>query len=397
MKKRLAFIPKWAKLMIPVGLLFFGFSLLFPAGFFAPASYLDDFCEYSASLAKNHTTSGTYLSMVVEPKSFDRPMGDTRDDFTSLYGVFRENKASFAGTVNAERSHTIFLPEVYGEDRNLAFLYVTTPGFTNVEYKGAWKHEYYPIQLMFKGVSKSPGTYSFCYLPRSYADVLLRKSGLELTTENYESLLGKTVDITIDGASYTWTIGDIYLEVNYYYEAVHETIGDFLLVYNRFPDDMKKQALFLLTDYGFQNKFITQYANGKYNFSDYEYFFGTNNIVTSTEVDQSVFAKMNAGGNLVGLSLLLALSLCFLVAGLVFTWLFAVPESLSGVVALAASAVLPLGIFALAFLFHRNWLWFSSFTRECYLFALLVTVLLVFIWFLMSSARRSKREGGLEK
>ena len=78
--------------------------------------------EYLADVAANHTVNGTYAGLMIEPKDgSSKKINNPYYEFHFLYGIFREGLATYVGTVNADRSHTVKLKEL-DEDINFSFL-----------------------------------------------------------------------------------------------------------------------------------------------------------------------------------------------------------------------------------------------------------------------------------
>lgn len=371
-------------------ILFFSLCLLIPAGALNSETDLENASYYYADVAKNHTIGGTYMSFIVEPKTSEDKLISTETEFRNLYGSFRESKVNFAGMINADKKNEILFPEVEN-DQNYSFLYVERAGFSNVEYQNAWKHEYYPIQLMFKGLHNSKGSYSFFYISQSDADILLDNEGLEKNIENYQSLLGRKTTIKFNGVDYIFTIADIYLETNYFYDALHEVAGKFFLGYNKFPNEFKKQAVFFLREYYYQNFYYLKYVKNNYKNSNFDFSIGKYNIKDNFVVDSTITNDIFSSKSQVLSVLFLVISVIFFLSSILL--LFTDFECLRKIfiyVFILISMFLPYLIFKIIFVKTKNVYIFSSFTFNIYLIYLIVELITLCCFGIYLSSRKKR-------
>lgn len=264
---------KTKQVLISCGLYFLAFTLFIPIGMLNKSTAIYDSAQYFSQVIRNNDDVN-YIAVSAEQKDEDEKMNSTPVEYRALYGAFGMRKINYAGTVNSDKSEKIVINEIDGED-NLSFLYCSV-GFSNKEYEGHYMHESYPLELMFYGItSRSGSDYSFIYISQTQANALLKnRKGLEpqdITPEQYESLLGQSVVLTIKGKAYSYTIGDIYYETNYFYDALHETMGSFILGYYFYPEGLKKQATFFMNSYEFQNKTHLNYSLNQYPTSKFNY------------------------------------------------------------------------------------------------------------------------------
>lgn len=353
---------------------------VFPSGQFSNSYQMENACNYLADIAENHTTNGIYTSLVVEPKNEQHKLLDPSVETYSTYGTFRENNANFAGTVNATKEHKILFPEI-GKESNYSFLYVEMPGFSNIEYKGAWKHSYYPLQLMFHGVHKNTGTFSFFYISESDARALLTERKLPHTKENFERLIGSTTTLIFDDQRLEWTIANIYLETNYFYEALKETMGDFFLGSRVYPEGFKKQSSYFLRNYSFQNRFYLNYCRGNYPLENYEYTINDFNIDDDFVVDQSVLNFLKeSSSNGVSISLIAILIIIYSIGFFLFIFFIKTNKpSFLQLILFDFSLFIPFIIFSIVYSFTKNLAIFSHFSCVIYSILTFVTIFSGFI------------------
>ena len=176
------------------------FSCCFISGAVNPSVKVEETAEYIAQIAKGHTKNKKYAPLIVEPNDkTEKKLIDSGRELYSLYGVFRENIASFASMVNADHTHSVKFKDIDTDD--LSFLYVTS-GFNTVEYHNHYKHEDYPLEVMFNRIAdpaiwQKPSFGSLLYISQSQANKFLDAENLDHTTENYKSLIKKHVLMSI--------------------------------------------------------------------------------------------------------------------------------------------------------------------------------------------------------
>ncbi len=226
---------------------------------------------YYSELIKNNDGI-KYLPLIVEQQDEKYGLADTATEFRSLYGAFGSRITNFAGTVNADKENKICFSDI--ETGNLSFIYANI-GFSNspekegTKYYGGYRHEFYPLHLLYKGTAnKKREDFSFLYLSQSQADKLIAAKE-EYNT--YDDLINESVDLEFNGEVYRWTIDNIYIEEDYFYDAVTNVMGEFLLGYRYYPEGFNKQATFFLNEHEYENKFFIDYATAAYSKSHYTY------------------------------------------------------------------------------------------------------------------------------
>ena len=374
------FYNKKTNIITILCLVFCSMFMLFPAGAMHSSTIIENTSEYIANVAENHTKSGKYLGLLIEPSKDDKKVNNPYYEFHSLYAIFREGMATYAGVANADRTHSVTITDI-GDGINYSFLSVDT-GFGVKEYyrndegEMVYKQEFYPLELMF--YSNHPmiiGSYSFIYISQSKADALLDKNGLEHTRINYQSLLNTLVNVNIDGVEYKFAIDNIYLEHNYFYEALHEVIGDFILGGQKYPNNIKRQGLFFLRNYFFQNKYFIEYATTLYSASDFSFSLLERNLVDNYNIDYSKVVFTINNKNVISTIflifsiLLLLVSLCLICFGIYEFNIY--HHLLTGGVLLG-----PYFIFWFIHLISKNAIWFSSFAVSSELWVALAFIII---------------------
>lgn len=196
-----------------------------------------------------------YLPLLIEEEDEKHKVPNTYNEFHALYGAFKESNITYVGSVNGDKEKNISVSNL-STFQDLSFVYAEY--FSNVEYKGHYKHQYYPLELMFYGHHTTYGktAFSFCYVSQSQADELIESNYFgDDEINNYEQLLDKVIYINFDGKEYPYMISNIYFEENYFYEGLNDAFGSFLIGYNRYPDGFRLQSCYFLREYTFQNLF----------------------------------------------------------------------------------------------------------------------------------------------
>lgn len=368
------------------------FSLCFVSGACSPSVKTEKTAEYVANIATNHTKNGLYTALIVEPNDkTEKKLIDTGTELYSLYGVFKENIASYASTVNADHTYDIRFRDI--ETSNLSYLYVTS-GFNSVPYHGHYKHEYYPLELMFMR-EKDPEIWgksnfdSLLYISQTQANKLLDLKGLEHTTDNYKNLLKTRIFLTTNGVEKEWQIEDIYLEQNYFYEAVNECAGEFVFAWssNAFLKGPKKQSLYFLSPYAFRNSFYFEYATTLYPQSDFDYKISDFNFTDNFKVDNSKLVFSINSNDAIGSTLILVLGITLAMSNFVIIY-FLLPEiRWWNHLIFGFSMIAPYLVFKLIFKLTGDVVCFSAFSTNANMIMLLSTI---FVYLVVLLLKRRK-------
>lgn len=259
-------------------LLFVSLSLTFVAGMFSKKTEFEVAGHEISEMVQNNTKDGEYSYMLVESVNEEKPLPRPYREYLYWYNVFGDSRNAFLGVVNGNKEHEANFAD-FNQDQLLTFVYADV--FSNVEYNGHWKHEYYHIELMFKGdhsYNYSGGDTSFCYITENQARVILKNENP--TLEEYESLIGTKLKIMMDGVSTSWHIGNIILENNDVTDAITKLFGNWVLSYIHFPTGFNKQFCYIYNKYDFQNMYKLEYLHTNFNNpNDYSITYGINNLI----------------------------------------------------------------------------------------------------------------------
>ena len=368
----------------------FSILSLFPFGAFSTETTIEKNAGYIADIAKKNPDAD-YINILVESNG-EATMPAPSIDFYALYGIFNisENKCTFAGTGNAEKEHTLTIDEI-PDCENLSILYAEAN--SNKEYKGHYKHDYYPLELMFKGATvKYNDAYSFCYISESQANRLLDEKGLQHTKENYESLIGKeNITFTCDDSdSRLYTIGNIFYETNYFYDGLRNVMGDFVMMSTSFPTGIKKQASFFLNKYSFQNKHYMNYICARFNSKDYSTKINQYNLSSSINESSAVnFFYLNSSANVVSW-MFAAVAIILFVLSIYIFWRAFEPRKPSNYIPFFIILFTPYLLFKYLFLITKNISLFSYLSSVSNV-AIIVIYSILFIVFLLNSIKQGKR------
>lgn len=378
--------PK-ASFIIPLVCIFCSILFIFPAGLFYSSTSIETTSEYIAEIAGNHTISGKYAAMMVEPNdSTTKTIRDSYDEFLYLYGIFREGLATYAEAVNSEKSHTVKISEL-NNNTNFSFFHIDR-GYGAEPYKDHYKTLTYPLEVMFSNRHPYDPKASFVYVSQSVADKLLDSEGKEHTDENYKNLIHTYITLEIDGKNTVYYIDNIYFETNYFYEALYEVMGDFIVGGAYYPPGVfKKQGLFFLRNYAYQNEYYIEYATSIYPSSDFQYSILERNLKDGFKVDYGKiqFFK-NTRYDFLSI-FLLVISILLLLFSLSILFFSKSALSLKKHIAVFASLFLPYFIFWIIHKLSNSTILFSSFSTISVLWFMLSFIFLYLVLFIVKYKR----------
>ena len=379
--------------IIIISLLFVSLLCLFPSGAVHSSSAVENTSEYLSDVAVNHTVNGQYVAMMVEPNdNTNKKVNNPYTEFHYLYGVFREGHATYAGAVNADKSHSITIKEI-DEDVSFSFLSVDS-GFGVKEYykdssnETVYKHEYYPLELMFYSDHPLiPGQFSFLYISQSRANSLLDKQGLDHTKENYKKLQNSLITLSFDGDEYQFAIDNIYYERNYFYNALNETMGEFLFGGAKYPSGIKRQGLFFLRNYAYQNLYYIQHATMQYSLADFNFKILERNFKDGFLIDQNkLIYEGNSSYNYVSV-LIVAFSITLLFGVVCLIYFGSYEFNYRNNLVFAGAALLPYFIFWIIHAITKSAILFSIFSITCEIWTLVGITIVYLILYLIKRAK----------
>lgn len=361
-----------------LSIFFISFLLVFLSGAYSNSSKFDISSKYLADVASNHTIDKNRCSFIVESKNYAKhSLISTDIEYKNLKFFGKSNVGCYFGAVNADKQHKIFMKGV--SENNLSFLYVQK-GFNNFKSRDTWWHEYYPLQLMFKGEhSVLKGAYSFFYISKTHADKMLDSQRLEHTVDNYKKLLQTNQTIEIDGSSFQWTIANIYLETNGFYNSLKSVMGDFLLGFNKYPNGINKQAIYSMSKYEFQNKYYLKYVTENYSKENYDYKIGTYNLDSDFKIDNRKALSFEESSNNLSFIVLLTFSCLFFISSFILVKKLNYLVFKKNLVLIIAASLSPYILFKIIFHITGNVIFFSSISRLINIILITIIVLCLII------------------
>lgn len=256
----------------------------FASGAFFPETTIEQLAYDITTISTNCTNNekNSYLLVKSEEKnSFSNP----RYEYSFWYQVFGGSRNAFLATINANKDNSMFFSD-YSELGELTFVYSNLNN--NKEYKGHWLHEFYHYELMFKGhhsINWSEFT-SFIYIRESFAKKILNNNNPNY--DEYQSLLGEPVKITIGNKEYKFAISNIILEINDVEKTTTELFDNWVLSYIKLPDECVREYCYIFNEYNYQNKYKLEYINENFNNEMYDIEFGKNNLTSILEAEDFI-------------------------------------------------------------------------------------------------------------
>lgn len=252
--------------------------------------------DYVANVVKNNTVGSNYLGITVERLQSNSNFSaqDNDSEFRRLYGVFKQERATFAAGYNLDKRYSVTVG-CFESDENQSIMYVGQS--VSIPYENGHKHDPYPYVFMFPLI-RDEGIWQNCLsISKSRATEMLlklfpEKKESDFTESDYKQyVVGKRTSITISTSDFSqthteeYTIQNIYYEQDYYYKCINEVVGDFVIFSEFFRPKYSEnnyvpsQRLYFFTDYAYQTKYFMDYLNNVYTSSEYHFDVVENNIV----------------------------------------------------------------------------------------------------------------------
>lgn len=245
--------------------------------------------SYFANIVKDNSDVDN-VAMIVEQTS-DSVMPDTATELRGLYGAFGNRITNYAGTINASKNRSITFVD-YPNNTNYSFVYIQTGVQVSASKvnENHFRAEFYPLDLMFDFYENNPlQFYSFLYISTGQARQIINYKHPGLFNESIplseladnpdfikickDELLGKGIKLSFDGVEKNYQITNIFYEDYYFYDTVYNTLGDFMVGYNQYPEGFNKQATYFLNEYEYQNEFYLSYIKEKFGKGGYDFDF----------------------------------------------------------------------------------------------------------------------------
>lgn len=377
--------------LLASALLFASLLFIFPSGALLNSTRFEQYALTASNIAKDNTLNKDYLSLQITSNESQRmPTGFF--EAHELNGIFRGDNFNFSTTVNCDKKQAIAIPEL-SDEINFSILYANT--FSNRVYNDHYRHEYYPLELMFKGDhSVDKDDYSFCYISSSQADIILEKMSLEKNANNYEKLIKTKIDIKYEEMICQYSIANIYLETNSFYDGLKSTMGDFVVTYSKHPESFKQAYNYYLNIYPFQNTFFLKRIASLYNNNDYSIEINTYNLVNSFDESKILdFLTINDSSVYNTLSNIFLLSTFFVYFfSLLFFYLKKITILVEHIFVYPAIGLLIHAIFRIVYFSSKTVYCFSNFSTISFFIMEIVFVMYLLILFLAQRRRNDNAQ-----
>ena len=125
-----------------------GLMLVFIGGIFSANTQIEKVANYATEVVNTATEKKNLCAITVQATEESKTIADTETEFHNLYGVFRQNKITFATAVNPDSEYDISITGISG---NLSLLYVGPVGTKETDRgEKRYRHFTFPIQTMFE-------------------------------------------------------------------------------------------------------------------------------------------------------------------------------------------------------------------------------------------------------
>lgn len=249
-------------------------SSTFISGIFSREASMEETAEYISQAINESVPTKDLLSIAVE-KEGEGSLPDDEHEFRQLYGVFRQEKITFATGYNMTKNETIIFNEI-DSNVNLSAVYIG-PTTGSVEYNGHYKDVLYPVEVMFPLQRYDSVSMQTALISESQATKLLEIRRPDFVRENdtysqeqFKTLVGTALDVTTNGETKTFVIQDIFYENTYYSTGLDHTIGSFFYTSYYFPKNVKRQNLYFMCTYPYENMYFMEYINSVYGDGNYK-------------------------------------------------------------------------------------------------------------------------------
>ena len=122
--------------------------------------------------------------------------------------------------------------------------------------------------------------------------------------------------MTFDGDEFDFVVQNIYYETDYYYEGLHDVMGDFGIISYYLPNGLsnKRKNMYFMSDFTFQNKYFMDYINTVY--SSKKYLVEVNNYNLVKDINEEKLLSFYYGNSVTRLQWLSIMT--FIIGGAVF-------------------------------------------------------------------------------
>ncbi len=278
-----------------------GLMLVFVGGIFSTNTQIEKIANYATEVVNTATEKKNLFAITVQATDESKTIADTDTEFHNLYGVFKQNKITFATAVNPNKEFNITIPDITD---NLSLLYVGPVGTSKTETgEKRFRHYVFPIQTMFEDERYYFTNQYIIYISKTHATRILESRGTEkeedgtYSFDKYETLVASTISMDFNGESFDFLIQNIYYETGYYYEGLHDVMGDFGMVSYYLPNNLssKRKNMYFMSDFTYQNKYFLDYINTVY--SSKKYLVEVNDYNIIKDIDTNRLLSFYYGGS----------------------------------------------------------------------------------------------------
>ena len=387
------------KTLISVCLGLLSIFLLFPAGSLSSKT-IDELCaDYYAEISREHTYDigpKKLSGLLVEPKDGknSKMRYDTDRATSELWGVFKGENASFAPVMNSNKKNEIYFSDNHFSNESLTLVYSNIGSSSEVYHIDEktkdpidYKFQSCPLALMFSSSNSGVQDKFHIYISQAQAERKLIKEEKDITKENLQGIQGTNTQLIIDGTPYDCIIDNIYLDnfehtfkqpvnpktnsrFDYYYATdIGTIIGDFVFVSlyalreNAFPSSLKRQSLYVMSEYSFRNKFYLEYAKECYDPDNYSFDYVRTNLKKGFSPNDKILQRTLIPTTLnVWCILITIFSFACFIINIITVYRFKTyRQPLSSLIVFITSFI-PYLIFRIIFKVSNNTLFFSSYS-----------------------------------
>lgn len=249
------------------------FSLTFVAGMFAENTKIESCARDVVNIVNSKVPTKDLLGVTVEAGE-STTLPNSEDQFYKLYGVFRQEKITFASGYNLTKQDDVRIDDL-DPNFNFPVAYLQYTQSSPVYDRGHkhYKDDVYPIELMFPYDSEGLSAKKIVISDIHARSLLKTKKGIikpddKYTDDDYRLLLKDSLEVKVNGTPHDFIIQSIFYSDTYYVEGLYHTIGDFFFTSVYFPT-IKKQNLYFMNNFEYENKYFMEYLNKLYDRSNY--------------------------------------------------------------------------------------------------------------------------------
>ena len=379
--------------------LFFSLSSFIFSGYFSHDTFIERCADYTAQVVRNNTSNKTYCAISVTQTEDSGTTLDPYTEFHRLYGIFKQERATFGSMYNFGKTENVSLNE-FDYNINQSMFYLGPVG--TIKYNGHYKTYVYPFEVMFEDERMYDISRYVVYISQSQANVILKKRGVtkdQYSQEDYRSLLKTLTPITINGITENFVINNIFLETNYYYDCFKEVSGDFVLISYYLPiKDYVKSNIYLLNEHKFQNEYFMNYLNNAYPNKKYDVRVCEKNINGKADLDLIIrFYYGSSSKNDWASALLISFGVFMALLNFVMVWFEknGANKKIAFFVSEFIALFVPYLIFKAVYKTTSNIYYFSSFgLRLNFIFITILVVLNTTAYFIYKRYKNASRKKG---